>query len=119
MKGTVGAVIVTLVFMLARGRRLSDGGLPPAVRRDTIIAQVEIAPSSSNVVPPSYLHNPLLFLSTAPPDSLILLPGIGPVLAERIAGERTGKRSFTTWEDLLAVKGIGPKKLDRLRSLSE
>jgi len=70
-------------------------------------------------VPDGYRQNPLHYLSTAPPDSLILLPGIGPVIAERLASARTGKRLFTRWEDLLAVKGIGPKKLERLRSLAD
>ncbi len=68
-------------------------------------------------LPPDFIDHPLLFLSTAPADSLVLLPGIGPVLAERIVGVRTGKRSFTRWDDLLVVKGIGPKTLDRLKGL--
>jgi competence protein ComEA len=62
--------------------------------------------------------NPFDFLSNAPVDSLVLLPGVGPVIAERIANARTGKRSFTRWEDLLAIRGIGQKKLDRLRRLA-
>ena len=69
-------------------------------------------------IPQSYREFPLRFLSTAPPESLVLLPGIGPVLAERVVGARTGKRLFTDWEDLLAVKGIGPKKLQLLRSVA-
>jgi competence protein ComEA len=60
-----------------------------------------------------------LFLSRAPADSLVLLPGIGPVLAERIAGARTGKRSFTRWDDLLGIKGIGPKTIERLKKLAD
>jgi hypothetical protein len=72
---------------------------------------------SDGGIPLEFKNNPLHFLSTAPVDSLVLLPGIGPVLAERIAGVRTGKRSFTKWDDLLAVKGIGPKTLDRLKKL--
>ncbi len=70
-------------------------------------------------VPPSYRKNPLAFLSLAPTDSLRLLPGIGPVIAERVAVARSGQRSFTTWEDLLAVKGIGPKTLERLKQAAE
>ena len=38
------------------------------------------------------------------------LPGVGPVLATRLAGGR-----YDRPEDLLAVKGIGPKTLARLR----
>jgi competence protein ComEA len=76
------------------------------------------ADRSRKNVPPDFIRNPLSFLSRAPSDSLVLLPGIGPVIAERIIDARTGKRSFTKWEDLLAIKGIGPKTLDRLRTLA-
>lgn len=69
-------------------------------------------------VPRTYLEDPLGFLSTAPPESLLFLPGIGPVLAERIAIAAGGKRPFTRWEDLLSVKGIGPKKLERLKQIA-
>lgn len=69
--------------------------------------------------PARYLANPLEFLSSAPVDSLVLLPGIGPVIAERIANARTGKRLFTRWEDLLIIRGIGQKKLDRLKRLAQ
>lgn len=75
---------------------------------------VKLAPEKRSV-PQSYLENPLAFLSLAPTDSLQLLPGIGPVIAERVAVTRSGQRSFTKWEDLLAVKGIGPKTLERLK----
>jgi competence protein ComEA len=70
-------------------------------------------------IPADYIRTPLEFLSTAPVDSLILLSGIGPVLADRIVGARNGKGSFTRWEDLLAIKGIGPKTLDRLKRLTD
>jgi competence protein ComEA len=54
-------------------------------------------------------------LSTADPESLTALPGIGPVIAERIAKAARGKGPFTHWDDLLAVKGIGPKKMEKLK----
>jgi predicted flap endonuclease-1-like 5' DNA nuclease len=68
--------------------------------------------------PPDYLRDPLRYLSTAPVDSLVLLPGIGPIIAQRLARARTGKRLFTRWDELLSVKGIGPKKLERLKNLA-
>ena len=77
------------------------------------------ARSAGRSVPPSYRQDPLKYLSTAPLDSLQLLPGIGPVLAERLASARSGKSLFTRWEDLLGVKGIGPKKLQKLKDLAD
>ena len=54
-------------------------------------------------------------INTAPPAELQKLPGIGPVLAERIVAYRNQSGTIATVEQLLEVKGIGPAKLDRLR----
>jgi competence protein ComEA len=43
------------------------------------------------------------------------LPGVGPVLAERIAAYRDQHGPFTTVEDLLDVPGIGEAKLAAMR----
>ncbi len=52
--------------------------------------------------------------NTAPADSLELLPGVGPVLADRIVEYRKLKR-FEKEIDITEVKGIGPKLYERLR----
>jgi hypothetical protein len=77
------------------------------------------SPSPSQELPPRFVFEPLVFFSTAPPESLALLPGIGPVLAARIRDVRGGKRPFTDWKDLLRVKGIGEKTVAKLRRLTE
>ncbi|MGD8414655.1 MAG: helix-hairpin-helix domain-containing protein [Candidatus Latescibacterota bacterium] len=74
--------------------------------------------SVSQQLPPRFISDPLDFFSTAPPESLALLPGIGPVLAARIRDRRGGKRPFNDWDDLLRVKGIGKKTVARLRRLA-
>jgi len=72
----------------------------------------------SPLTPPrSFLTSPLVFLSHAPADSLDLLPGIGPVLAARIVAAR-GARGFSSWDEVLAVKGIGPRLIARWQGLS-
>ncbi|MCS6325533.1 MAG: helix-hairpin-helix domain-containing protein [Nitrospira sp.] len=43
------------------------------------------------------------------------LPGVGPVLARRIADYRKSIGRFHAVEDLRAVKGIGKKKLEQLK----
>ena len=48
-------------------------------------------------------------------EELQTLPGIGSVLARRIMERRMTDGPFHRLEDLLAVKGIGKKRLDRLR----
>lgn len=45
------------------------------------------------------------------------LPGIGPVLAERIVEYRQSRGTFREVDQLRHVKGIGKKKFERIRSL--
>lgn len=52
--------------------------------------------------------------NTAPVDSLELLPGIGPVLADRIVAYRQ-QAAFETEIDITNVTGIGPKVYERIK----
>ena len=54
-------------------------------------------------------------INIADPGELEMLPGVGPVLAQRIAGFRETHGPFTEIEDLLGVPGIGEAKLAGLR----
>lgn len=56
-------------------------------------------------------------INTCSVDSLTLLPGVGPVLAGRIAETRDLGVVFRNQEDLQAVKGIGPALSARLAPL--
>ena len=56
-----------------------------------------------------------LNLNRASADALEALPGIGPSTARAIVAERAAGGAFRSVDDLLRVKGIGPKKLDALR----
>jgi len=51
----------------------------------------------------------------APWPELTLLPGIGPSLAQRIVASRENEGKFNRPEDLLRVRGIGPKTLMAIR----
>ncbi|NMC44271.1 MAG: helix-hairpin-helix domain-containing protein [candidate division Zixibacteria bacterium] len=55
-------------------------------------------------------YRPLLVLdlNRAPADSLELIPGIGPVLAERIVSFRRQHGPFAAVESLTQVPGFGP-----------
>jgi competence protein ComEA len=50
-------------------------------------------------------------------DTLVHLPGVGPVLAERIVASRQAEGPFRSPGDLRRVKGIGPKLSGRLGPL--
>ncbi|MGH7260805.1 MAG: ComEA family DNA-binding protein [Nitrospiraceae bacterium] len=58
-----------------------------------------------------------LDLNRATVEELQTLPGIGPVLAQRVVERRTARGPFKTVEDLGDVKGIGAKRLEQLRPL--
>ncbi|MGV3524387.1 MAG: helix-hairpin-helix domain-containing protein [Candidatus Sericytochromatia bacterium] len=54
-------------------------------------------------------------LNTASLHELEALPGVGPALAARILSYRQAHGPFRKPEDLLEVKGIGEKKLAKMR----
>ncbi|GAB3585204.1 helix-hairpin-helix domain-containing protein [Calidifontibacter terrae] len=56
-------------------------------------------------------------LNTADATALDALPGVGPVLAERIIQWRQTNGRFTSVDELGEVSGIGDKALERLRPL--
>jgi len=56
-------------------------------------------------------------INTASVKELQGLPGIGQVTAERIVALRTEKGKFRSPDDLLKVKGVGKKSLEKIRDL--
>jgi len=57
---------------------------------------------------------PPINVNTATAEELMRLPAVGPVMARNIIAAREA-RPFRTVADLDAVKGIGPKTLEKLR----
>ena len=57
-----------------------------------------------------------LDVNIATAEDLEALPGIGPVLAQRIVQYRQSRGPYKNVDDLLAVHGMGKKKLALLRS---
>jgi competence protein ComEA len=54
-------------------------------------------------------------LNTAGSSELQRLPGVGPATAEKILDYRRQHGGFTSIDEVLSVKGIGPKKLQAMR----
>jgi competence protein ComEA len=59
---------------------------------------------------------PLLDLNSASREELQKIPGIGPVLAERLVRYREEHGPFGSPDDLLQVPGIGPSKLREIKA---
>ncbi len=57
----------------------------------------------------------LVDLNAADWPELAQTPGIGETLARRIVAERLARGPYRDHQDLLRVKGIGPKTLERMR----
>jgi comEA protein len=91
-----------LIFCLAACSRL-----PRSYISDT--RPVEAATSATKPAP--------INLNTASATELQRLPGVGPVLAERIIAYRSEHGRFRRAEHLMMVRGISDRKFRELRSL--
>lgn len=59
-----------------------------------------------------------LELNRATEAELTLVPGVGPKLAHTLIEARDRKGGFASWEEVDAVVGVGPGKLEAIRSLT-
>ncbi len=107
-EASVGAAPRSSVGEPIGGR--SDGMTTTSVRTETGAAQRERGKHRSAITGPLELNhaNAMDFES---------LPGIGPVLAQRVIEHRTAVGRFQRVDDLMAVKGIGPKIFERIKPL--
>lgn len=72
------------------------------------------APARSNPASLALVSFQPIAINRADIEALIALDGIGPVLAGRIIEWRKAHGRFRKADDLLAVRGIGPKKLAKI-----
>ena len=126
----VGRVNKPGIVRLPQGSRVADavaaaGGLtrrtdPASVNLARLVVdgeQIVIANPSAAGTQSSGSRGALLDLNTATAEQLEGLPGVGPVLAQRIVEQRTRIGRFASVEDLRQVSGIGAKKFADLSPL--
>jgi competence protein ComEA len=127
----VGAVAAPGVVRLPAGSRVVDalaaagGGTNDAdlarlnLARVLVDGEQVVVPRPGDPDPATGTTTPggatagLVDLNTATPAQLDELPGVGPVLAQRIVD----RRPFTSVDELDEVSGVGPTLLERLRPL--
>lgn len=120
-----GAVVSPGVVVVPADSRVADvvaaaGGVSPAAVLEAINLaavvhdgeQIIVPTASSGAVADGDRRIPI---NSADAAALETLPGVGPVLAERIVAFRTQNGAFGSVEGLLDVPGIGEAKLASLR----
>jgi competence protein ComEA len=129
----VGAVRRPGLLRLAKGSRIADAvARAGGATRRADLAQVNLAApiaDGEQVMVPARggggsagtgattASTGPVHLSTATPDQLDALPGIGPVTAQKILDYRTEHGAFSSVDELDAIPGIGPARIDELRGL--
>jgi len=76
-----------------------------------------LLPREPEAVPEPEPPQPPFAVNLVGVDTLVHLPGVGPVLAGRIVASRHEAGPFRDADDLRRVKGIGPKLSARLAPL--
>jgi len=133
-----GAVENPGVYRLASGSRINDalvaaGGLSVEADRDWVAKNINLAAELKDGIKiyinttksiTSQMQTAVavdagtkININTASLSDLDKLPGIGPVIGQRIIDYRQQKGSFVSPEDLLQVDGVSQKVFDKIKGL--
>ena len=99
--------LLVLTALFCVGAAALWAAVPKAAAGDYLITAAEPEDGGTAVKPVN--------INTAGVSELDGLPGIGPVLAQRIVDWRTENGPFRSTEDLLKVEGIGRSTLENLQ----
>jgi competence protein ComEA len=127
----VGAVRLEGLVHLPKGSRVADaiaraGGLTKRAERSGVNFAAPVSDGQQVVVPTHGAAAVLggasagagpVSLSSATPEQLDTLPGIGPVTAQKIVDYRTEHGAFTSVDGLDAIPGIGTARIAELQGL--
>lgn len=111
-RAAIGLLLLSAAFLcgLFVGRNTAAPELLQLPERQQVVTQMSDAPLEM-----VEQRVTVLDLNAATAEELDSLPGIGPVIAERIIAYREENGPYVSVEELLAVQGIGEKTLSELR----
>lgn len=104
-----GVLPATSTTGMSLARRLIDG-------EQLVVGEPQPVVPASQASGSATLSGPL-DLNAATVSDLDALPGIGPVLAQRVVDWRTAHGGFTSVDQLRQISGLGGKKFDTLAPL--
>lgn len=106
--------VLSFLFLTAY---LRSNSISVDMGRRTFISFVILAAFCPFALTASTKKPPLkpININTANSDELQQVPGIGPATAEKILQMRKSYGAFKSVDDLLAIKGLGRKRLDKMR----
>ena len=110
-KGGIVLLVLTVAFVgfvagMLVGRNIGNEKPSIQVLAEQSPTQAEVNATNQTELPAQRIN-----INTASANLLDSLPGIGPVIAQRIVDYRTENGPFAHTADLSQVEGIGPEKL--------
>lgn len=106
-KAEIASIILAGLFIVAAALVINLRPDGYAVRVETVSAAPPGAPAFSQGEPVN--------INTAGLDELDALPGIGPVIAERIIAYRAEHGAFSSPQDITLVEGVGSETFDKIK----
>ncbi len=109
---------INLAARLVDGEQIyvpKKGAAPPAPAPVSSFAPEKADSKAPPAVPPLQRAPRPVNINRAGPEELDLLPGVGPATAQSIIEYRKAAGGFARPEDLMNVKGIGPKKFAAMK----
>lgn len=110
-KGGAILLVLTVVFIGFVAGMLVGRSIGSSDTTIQVLAEQTATQATSKISDSAVTVEQRININTASAALLDSLPGIGPVLAQRIVDYRTENGPYTKTTDISKVEGIGPEKL--------